>query len=356
MTATSVLVIVAVAQVVFLAGLAAVIVIHQSVRHRAMALLGPHVATARDSLRRWIAGEATLHDFVRVLRQFPGETALEFTADILGGAMGGEDAEQLAVLLREEPWMHRLVSRASSRLWWRRRQAARALAIVGRPADRQVLARLLDDPRPAVAVIAMTALPRVADPDLVGRALDRYPSLPSVIRKFLVNSLGGARAHVAAGLAERIRTGAPPRAIARWLELARELAMGEIVERASMLSTHPDPRVRRELARALRIRPTVAALNLLGTLVTDGDADVRAAAVRSLGQIGVGDAAEQLRAAAHDPAWTVRYNAAIAMAQVGDRGRAALRALRHDDDRYVADMATLVSGLSDGAVADLAAD
>lgn len=356
MTATGVLVIVAIAQGAFLAGLAAVIFIHRSVRRRRQALLGPHVDAARAALRQWVAGAATLRDFVAVLDRFPGEAALEFTADVLGGAMGAEDANRIAILLRDEAWMQRLVAMASSRLWWRRRQAARALAIVGRPDDRDVLARLLDDPRPAVAVMAVTALPRVVDPDLVGRALDRYPTLPAVIRKFLVSSLAGVRDLVAVALTERMRTTAHPRSLARWLELALALEMGDIIERAAPLSTHPDARVRRELARALRIRPTVGALNLLGTLLTDGDGDVRAAAVRALGQIGIGDAAEQLRAAAHDPAWQVRYSAALAMAQVGDRGRAALRALRHDDDRYVADMATLISGLSDGAVAELASD
>jgi hypothetical protein len=57
--------------------------------------------------------------------------------------------------------------------------------------------------------------------------------------------------------------------------------------------------------------------------------------------------------ATHDPAWAVRYASALSLAQVGESGRAALGTLRADDDRYVADMATLISGLTDGALLEL---
>jgi hypothetical protein len=55
-------------------------------------------------------------------------------------------------------------------------------------------------------------------------------------------------------------------------------------------------------------------------------------------------------AAVHDSDWNVRYHASLALTQLGEPGRTALRALRADSDRYVADVATLITGLSDGAL------
>jgi hypothetical protein len=54
-----------------------------------------------------------------------------------------------------------------------------------------------------------------------------------------------------------------------------------------------------------------------------------------------------------DTGWWVRYRAALALAQLGEPGRAALRALRAGPDRMARDMATLVSGLPLGMVAEL---
>ena len=53
-------------------------------------------------------------------------------------------------------------------------------------------------------------------------------------------------------------------------------------------------------------------------------------------------------------AWWVRFRSALALAQLGEVGRRALRAARDRPDRFAADMAAMVSGLSDGAVVELA--
>jgi hypothetical protein len=50
----------------------------------------------------------------------------------------------------------------------------------------------------------------------------------------------------------------------------------------------------------------------------------------------------------------VRFRCALSLALLGEAGRRALRAARERSDRYAADMAKLVSGLSDGAVIELA--
>jgi HEAT repeat protein len=89
-------------------------------------------------------------------------------------------------------------------------------------------------------------------------------------------------------------------------------------------------------------------------MVEDRASGVRAGAARSLGQLGAGSAAVVLAPLLSDPVWQVRLFAGLALAQVGERGRAALRTAREGSDRFARDMATMVSGLSDGAVLELA--
>jgi hypothetical protein len=54
-----------------------------------------------------------------------------------------------------------------------------------------------------------------------------------------------------------------------------------------------------------------------------------------------------------DRVWLVRVRAAISLAQMGERGRAALRAARAGDDRFARDMATMVTGLTEGAILEM---
>ena len=55
-----------------------------------------------------------------------------------------------------------------------------------------------------------------------------------------------------------------------------------------------------------------------------------------------------------DPDWSVRFRCAIALAQLGEAGREALRAVRAGEDRFAAEMATSVTGLSAGAINEMA--
>ena len=54
-----------------------------------------------------------------------------------------------------------------------------------------------------------------------------------------------------------------------------------------------------------------------------------------------------------DRVWLVRLRAALSLAQLGERGRAALRVANEGNDRFAREMATMVSGLTDGAVLEL---
>jgi HEAT repeat protein len=80
---------------------------------------------------------------------------------------------------------------------------------------------------------------------------------------------------------------------------------------------------------------------------------VRAQAARALGALRVGAATDELAVAVCDPAWWVRYRAALALAQIGGEARAALVAVTTADDALARDMAMLVSGLSSAAVLEM---
>jgi HEAT repeat protein len=93
---------------------------------------------------------------------------------------------------------------------------------------------------------------------------------------------------------------------------------------------------------------------VLREMMKDDDWRVRAQAARGLGALGATAAIADLSNALLDRAWWVRFRAALALAQLGEAGRRALRMGRERVDRYAADMASMVSGLSDGAVVELA--
>lgn len=356
MSVLIVLVVIAIAQGAFLAALAGFI-LYRCSRVRVLQLfVAPRLADARAALRAWVAGAGPVAPVIDAMGRLPRADALEFASEAAATVLAPEAHASFAFALREEAWFRHTVRLATSRRWWERRQAARALAVAGSPDDRQSLALLLRDTEPAVAVIALSALARVPEPDLIGDALDRYPTLPPVIRRFVLGALVTVRDAVEGPLVARIDGRAGPRARAAWIDLGVQLNLTGALIAGARHATESEPVVREAAARAFGALPSAATLDALGRMIVDPVAEVRRAAARSLGRIGSVHGAEPLERALHDPAWSVRYAAALALAQLGERGRTALLALRGDADRFVAETATVVSGLSDGALLELSAD
>jgi HEAT repeat protein len=352
-TGTHILAVAAIAQAGFLAALIAFLLFRRRRTAVRADQLAPLVAAAQSALKGWVGGEGGIEPFIRSLRELPKGTALELASQLTASVLTPEARGAFASAVRGEPWIQKTLGRATSRVWWHRREAARALALVGRPADRATVERLLNDSQPTVAVLAIAALPRVADGPMIGRALDRYPSLPPVVRRFLIASLQQLSAAVEPELMIRLSADAAPQLLTRWIALAAELRLTAALDRAAGFVSHPDAHVRQAVARALGRRPHPGSLLALHTLSADGDPGVRAAAARAMGQLGNVAALEPLGRAVHDPSWSVRYEACLALGTLGERGRAALGHLRGDPDRYVADMARLISGLGDGALLEL---
>ena len=353
MTGIALLAIIGLFQLAFLVLLVIFVGVRREVDRRteaSFALLRQRVSVP---LGAWLNGTGPIDEVVATLRYLPGNSALGVTSTLARTAMPYAQRAELAAALRGEHWVHAALRGASSRQWGRRLQAARCLSLTGMPEDAAQLERLLNDERPAVAIAAIAALPRVADAPMVGRVLDRFPALPGVVRVYLHDTLREMRALVAPALATRLASHAPARSLAAWADLAGALDLAPALEQVRPLAGHAEPRVRVAAARALRRVPTRGSTEVLHQLLRDMDPTVRGTAAHSLGELGSALAIPALLVAARDDVWSVRVRATLALSQLGEQGRAAVRSLRDDEDRYVADIAMLISGLGDGALLDM---
>lgn len=353
MIGSVVLVVIALAQAVFLLLLLVFLLVRRAYDRRQRAAFVAGQGELAIPLRSWIVGGAHPEPVVQVLRRMPRGTAVGYLALLARQTIPESNREELAVAMRGESWVAAAVHQAGSRFWWRRLEAARALSLTAEAKDRPAVLALFMDQHPAVQVAAAAALPRVADAALMAEVLDRIESLPKVVRHYVTAVLRRSRGAVGPALAERIARGDAFAALAAWIELADAIDDPVAITAALHRAQHPSAAVRRAVARALRRRPGPEAESALSTMLGDADATVRAAAARTLGELGGRSAVPSLAPVLGDPVWEVRVRAAVALAQLGERGRAALRSARVGDDRFARDMAMMVTGLTDGAVLEL---
>lgn len=353
MGALAVLLVIGILQGAFLV----LLVLFLGVRHRVDRLRNRTFVANREHvaerLNAWLAGNGQAEEFVAALRALRGATAVGVAGNLLQTSIPRAEREALASALRNEPWVRRALAGGSSRRWGRRLECARCLALVGTPADGVLLESLLNDDRPAISIAAVSALPLVADARLVGAVLDLIVSLPIVVRHYLHATLRELRTLVEPALTERLSRDASVTELSRWSELAGALQLLSSIDQVGLLENHPSAIVREGVAQALRRVPRQRSADALERLLSDTDDKVRAVAAHGLGELASRGAIPALLIAARDPVWNVRYRATLALSQLGEPGRAAVRVLRADPDRYVSDIATLVTGLSDGALLDL---
>ena len=139
MTTVIVLLVIGILQGVFLVLLA----IFLGVRREVARVRRSAFVVTRNSLSaplsEWIAGAGGVAPFVEALRQLPHRAALTVTGNLARTTIPPTERDVLAVALRNEGWVQRALSRANSRHWGQRLEAARALGLVGTPADRSQL-------------------------------------------------------------------------------------------------------------------------------------------------------------------------------------------------------------------------
>ncbi len=304
-------------------------------------------------LRDWVVAGANPAALVAALRELPKGTAVGYLALLARQTITIDQRDQLAELLRQEPWIHAALAQRHSPYWWRRLEAARALSILGTTDDQPAVAALLRDEHPAVQVAAASALPRVADAEMLGHVVDEIFTLPKVVRQYVTTVLRQTRGMAGEALTGRIRAGTEMAELAAWIELAASIDHPQAIAASIKHAAHRAPAVRRAVAKALARHPGPDAVKTLILLVEDDDFSVRALAARGLGQLGAATSVPALAPLLADRVWLVRLRAALSLAQLGERGRAALRVANEGNDRFAREMATMVSGLTDGAVLEL---
>ncbi len=280
--------------------------------------------------------------------------AARHLAGIGGSRLSVEQLRNLAALVRPAPWVEQILARGKSSRWWERMEAARLLSMVGGKGDEQLLTCLVTDPNPAVASAATAAIAAGADAALVAAMVKDLPNRPQAVR--LQQSIA-LRLH--STLATEIVVpllrlpGASSTALRAWMQLAETLNTPEALFAVIPLASHPNAEVRTSAARALRSCFFPEAVEAVIRLLVDEDWRVREAAARAVGSLNAVRAVPQLAEALRDPSWWVRFRSALALADLDEKGVAALESARGSDDEYARDIATLVCGLSMGSRLEL---
>jgi hypothetical protein len=224
---------------------------------------------------------------------------------------------------------------------WRRVLATRRLALVRSRAGRSALRRALVRGPELVTHAAALALARYRDIAALRWLLahpGRIARRPRLALQALLRGFGPrGRAELVAALERGIDDAWVERATMESLGL-----LGEATARAALERRlgSADVNVRVAAVRALgRIRAIESGTLMLAAL-RDPEWPVRAHAARALGRARVALATEALAARLTDPVWWVRHHAAYALAELGDEGRAMLRAVAATSpDPYARDIA-----------------
>lgn len=240
--------------------------------------------------------------------------------------------------------LHRLVSssgligsisrRLRSRSWRRRAQAAALAPLFAQGDPRRV--RLLDDPHPVVRARAAAHLEPGDVVSVVDRLLDLLgdanPAVRFAAQQALLRGDGRVVPHLAAYLEQEDAEG-----IAWALEVAAAMPDPRLYTAIATHTRSEDPRRRAVAAEA--ISPDEHGAFIIGEMLDDGDAEVRAAAVKAAGGAGGEVLAARVGTLLADESWKVRLRAGQTLAALGPVGALTLRHHLYDPDPYARDMA-----------------
>jgi HEAT repeat protein len=349
------LVVIAVAQIAFSLLLVLYLLGYRGRRQERAAREHQAATAVAEPLNLWLVGRGSADAVAAYLRKLPPEAALEQVTQLATLRVAPERHAGLAAAMEDDPWVVRALRGARSRRWWKRLGAVRLLAVVGKPSHRLALRRLLLDRHPAVQLAAASCLGRVNDAELVSLVVETLPRRPVAVRHYLSGALKECWHHTVPLLRVRIRPDTPPDRLEVWVNLAEAIPTPDILARVLPLHTHRTAGVRIAVARALRHYFHADAVAALERLLVDDDWRVRAQAARALGALHATTAIGGLGRALLDHAWWVRFRAGLSLAQLGEPGRRVLRATREEGhDQFAREMATMIAGLPDGGVLELA--
>lgn len=347
------LVVVGIVQLVFAALLSVFIFVHRRSAERRARAEQRGLAALQGPVREWLVGEGDVNRVREGLNALPSATA-RYTALRIGRHnIASEVRQEFAAVVRDAPWVRDGLAHVASPWWWRRLEAARLLADLGTPADEALVRRLLRDSHAAVRAAATSCLRRIASPAVIAVVLDELPSQPLVVRSHQMTMLREQWQLTREALLSRLDAGAPTDKLPLWVNVAEVLETADVLAKVVPLHTHPASEVRIAVARALKKYFHPDAMGVVDVLLADPDWRVRAQAARSAGVLRDPAAVNMLVPCLSDGTWWVRFRSALALAQLGEAGRAALREARESPDRFAAHMAVMVGGLSAGSTVEL---
>ena len=321
-------------------------------RSRSRAVLRA-IDAIREPLRAFLMGSDTGAGLAKVLAGLRPSLAARQLERLAGTLLAPEQMSALARLIRHDRWVEASLAAGTSRRWWKRMRAARMLGMVYSEADRPLLARLVMDPKPAVAAAATSAIAAHADPALIEAVVRHLVERPRTVGLQQMHAL---RCHgkVATPLLVTALAGPMPVSDLKiMVEFAEILATPRALSAIVRLAAHSDAEVRACVARALRAAFVPGAAGAAERLLSDHDWRVREAAARALEGLRVTSAIPALGLALRDEQWWVRYRAAVALAGLGEPGRIALEHAIVADDEFAHDMAIAVGDLSNANRLDL---
>jgi HEAT repeat protein len=347
------LIVVSITQLVFAALLALFLFAHRAGAERRSLQEADGLVALAAPMRAWLVGEGSVDDVCTALDKLPADTARTTALRIGREMLDREAADQLANALHGRSWVRAGFALSDSVFWWRRLDAARLIADLGTIAEEEIVRRLLRDRHPAVRVAATSCLARIANPAVIEVVLNELSRQPLVVRGAQMALLKRQWQLTQAALLPRLDAHAPVASLPDWIGVAEVLETPDVLSRVVLLHAHPAVSVRIAVARAMKKYFHPDATRVLAMLLADSDWRVRAQAARSVGVLRDKSAVPALVNNLNDEAWWVRFRSALALSQLGDEGRAALRTATGAEDLFAAHMATMVSGLSEGSVVEL---
>ena len=296
---------------------------------------------ARQRLARLLTRSAVNTEDVLGLGKLPRriQTAafLEISQNIAGTGM-----EKLRFIAGEISLLERARTSCRSRVWSRRLKGARFLARMD--VSDALVEELLHDPHPAVRAQAAEWAAAHPSVPVVAKMLDMLAD-PATLARFAVqDALLRMGTMVVDPLVGFLAThsGEPAES---GLRLAEALAGPTFLPAGIRFSSSDDAALRTNAANLLSAIGDASTTSTLIQMLSDPDADVRAAAARGLGRMRHWPAASDLAKALCDSAWRVRREAALALRAVGAPGVLLLRRALKGTDAFAADMARMTLDL-----------
>ena len=248
----SVILLVAIIQGAFFALLVLLLFVNRARR----SLRGRRATAAANSchepLQQWLLGTGTATDVASALRRLPERDALDQLTIHVAARVTPEHLGQLARALREDRWVRRILRQASSRLWWRRLDAARLLSVVGSVRDRVLLRAPRGSARAPVQAAASICLTRLGDRALIEHVLDTLHTRPPIVRVFQLRILRETWHHTVPALIERLQPARSAGQAAGLDRARRELGDSRCLAALLVFRNHPVAEIRISAARALR--------------------------------------------------------------------------------------------------------